>query len=210
MKEGPNMIKNLTICYLASNLEMGNGRDLWAGIGDAARGKHVNLIWIPGDMALAGFNGAEERLWCSSPLTSVRADFYEQGYKSLEYLLDEIRTGRTKDEEVFLSSVPVIRQSCGCLSEGVRNIFDFHRDDVMDDLFSAGEESLIGDLMALFYPSASKELDGHIRDLLQCLERDLKEKDSLLSVKSFGRLFYFFQPRDGDISFARNLISLIE
>jgi len=37
------MNKNLTFCYLASNIEMGNGRDLWAGISDAARDNHVNL-----------------------------------------------------------------------------------------------------------------------------------------------------------------------
>ena len=169
-----------------------------------------NNIWIPGDLALAGFNGADEGLWCSSPLTSVKADFYQQGYKSLELLLEEIRSGTAKDEELFLPSAPVIRQSCGCLSEGVRKITDFQREDHRENFFPAGEEKLFEDLKALFGSSASNELDGQIRDLLQCLDKDLKEKDSLLSVKSFGRLLDFHEPRDSDFSFARNLISLIE
>ncbi len=169
-----------------------------------------NNIWIPGDLALAGFNGVEEGLWCSSPLTSVKADFYEQGYTSLELLLEEIRTGKARNEEVILPSVPVIRQSCGCLSAGVRSISDLHRNIDGEDSFSAGEENLFEELKALFGRDRSAELDRQIRELLQCLERDLKDKDSLLSVRSFERLLDLFQPRDGDISFARNLISLIE
>ena len=169
-----------------------------------------NRIWIPGDLALAGFNGAEEGLWCSSPLTTVKADFYEQGYKSLELLLEEIRTGTVKDEEVFLPSKTVIRESCGCLSEGVRNISNFYRDDHGNDLILEGDENLVEDMKALFDSASSNDLDGPIRDFLRCLERDLKDKDSLLSIKSFERLLDLLQPQYRDIPLARNLIALIE
>ena len=169
-----------------------------------------NNIWIPGELALAGFNGAEEGNWRNPPLTSVKADFYEQGYKSLEILLEEIRTGRIRDEEVFLPSVPVIRQSCGCFSKDVRSIPDMSGDRNRDDSFSPDDAILIEELKALFDSPPSGELEGQIGDLLRCLERDFKEKDSLLSVPSFERLLDLFQPRDGDIPFSRTLSSLIE
>ncbi|MBN2626145.1 MAG: substrate-binding domain-containing protein [Spirochaetales bacterium] len=169
-----------------------------------------NNIWIPGDLALAGFNGGEEGNWCSPPLTTVKADFYKQGYRSLELLLEEIRTGRSRDEEVFLPSVPVIRQTCGCISEGIRSISDIGGEKNRYDSFSPDDEILIEELKALFDSPASVELERQIGDLLQSLERDFKEKGSLHSILSFERLLDLYQPLDGDSTFPRTLISLIE
>jgi signal transduction histidine kinase/DNA-binding LacI/PurR family transcriptional regulator/CheY-like chemotaxis protein len=53
------------------------------------------------------------------PLTTVRAPFYELGYRAVESVLAQLR-GEEAAAEEFVRTSLVIRRSCGCLSESQR------------------------------------------------------------------------------------------
>ncbi len=72
-------------------------------------------FYVPGDVAVVGFDDRVEGRTRTPPLTSVAAPFYEIGYQSVETLL-ALMAGERVSEEVTMPSRLVVRQSCGCLS----------------------------------------------------------------------------------------------
>ncbi|MBN2004713.1 MAG: substrate-binding domain-containing protein [Anaerolineae bacterium] len=75
-------------------------------------------IRVPGDVAVVGFNDSQEGQLTLPPLTSAALPFYEQGYRAVEVLLEQVR-GRTTPSVETLHAQPVIRQSCGCPSQSL-------------------------------------------------------------------------------------------
>ena len=73
------------------------------------RGFHV-----PGDVAIAGFDDAEEGRYISTPLTTVRQPSYQQGREAARLLL-EMLAGETVEAEIVLPTEMVVRRSCGCV-----------------------------------------------------------------------------------------------
>ena len=86
---------------------------LWALKSLQARGFNV-----PGDVAVTGFNNSIEERLSTPPLTTVDLPFYDQGAKSVELLLAQLR-GETVPALITLPSRLVVRQSCGCPSAAV-------------------------------------------------------------------------------------------
>jgi len=86
---------------------------LWALKTLQARGYDV-----PSDVAVTGFNNSIEERLATPPLTTVDLPFYNQGAKSIELLLAQLR-GETVPALITLPSSLVVRQSCGCASAAV-------------------------------------------------------------------------------------------
>jgi len=76
-------------------------------------------IRVPEDMALAGFDDLREAQATGVPLTTVRQSFYTAGRQALESLLKRI-DGGTAQRTVVTPTQLLIRWSCGCLPENVR------------------------------------------------------------------------------------------
>ena len=76
-------------------------------------------IRVPDDVAVTGFDDLREAQATGVPLTTVRQSFYTAGKQALEALLKRIN-GETVPHTTFTPAQLLIRWSCGCLPENVR------------------------------------------------------------------------------------------
>ncbi|WP_020613009.1 substrate-binding domain-containing protein [Sediminispirochaeta bajacaliforniensis] len=93
-------------------------------------------ISVPDDVALVGFDGIEETLFCQPPLTTVRQPLFELGAAAVEEVCALIHGG--KGQNRYLNSSVRIGESCGCrhswipdaskLDSWVKGLDDFERD----------------------------------------------------------------------------------
>jgi methyl-accepting chemotaxis protein/DNA-binding LacI/PurR family transcriptional regulator len=74
---------------------------------------------VPYDVAVAGFDDAQEASIATPPLTTVRQPQRDMGRRAVELALTGAR-GDKVPREVLLRTELVVRQSCGCFSEDVR------------------------------------------------------------------------------------------
>ncbi len=77
-------------------------------------------IQVPGEIALTGFDDVDEAQSLGVPLTTVRQDFYEIGRQALLTLLQVIE-GKSFAGRLIQPSSLIVRWSCGCLPESIRN-----------------------------------------------------------------------------------------
>ena len=76
-------------------------------------------IRVPDDVAVTGFDDLREAQATGVPLTTVRQSFYIAGRSALEALLKRLK-GETVPHTTFVPTQLLIRWSCGCLPENVR------------------------------------------------------------------------------------------
>jgi DNA-binding LacI/PurR family transcriptional regulator/signal transduction histidine kinase len=69
-------------------------------------------ISVPDDVALVGFDGIEEALFCQPPLTTVRQPLFELGAAAVEEVCALIQGG--KGQNRYLNSSVRVGESCGC------------------------------------------------------------------------------------------------
>ena len=77
-------------------------------------------LQVPGDLALTGFDDVRETYTLGVPLTTVRQSFYNAGRQSAEALIRLINN-ETLPPQTIVPTELVVRWSCGCLPENVRN-----------------------------------------------------------------------------------------
>ena len=76
-------------------------------------------VRVPDDVAVTGFDDLREAQATGVPLTTVRQSFYTAGRHALEALLKRIN-GETVPNVTLTPTQLLIRWSCGCLPENVR------------------------------------------------------------------------------------------
>ncbi|MDQ2691772.1 MAG: substrate-binding domain-containing protein, partial [Chloroflexota bacterium] len=74
---------------------------------------------VPDDIAVTGFDDLREAQATGVPLTTVRQSFYTAGKQVLATLMQRIR-GETVRPQIITPTQLLIRWSCGCLPENVR------------------------------------------------------------------------------------------
>jgi DNA-binding LacI/PurR family transcriptional regulator/anti-anti-sigma regulatory factor len=79
---------------------------------------HERDIRVPYDVAVVGFDDAEEAKVASPALTTVRQPVYEQAKRATDMVL-ALLAGEDVPEQVTLPTEMVVRQSCGCHSQTV-------------------------------------------------------------------------------------------
>lgn len=79
-----------------------------------------NSIKVPHDLKLGGFDNLYIGEINSVPLTTVAQPIYEQGYQSVKLLIEVINKSKVSD--MTLSTYPVYRESCGCLSDSIKTV----------------------------------------------------------------------------------------
>ncbi|HXF84889.1 MAG TPA: substrate-binding domain-containing protein [Anaerolineales bacterium] len=76
-------------------------------------------VRVPDDVAVTGFDDLREAQVIGVPLTTVRQSFYTAGKQALETLLKRIE-GEVVPQKTLTPTQLLIRWSCGCLPENVR------------------------------------------------------------------------------------------
>ena len=76
-------------------------------------------IRVPDDVAVTGFDDLREAQLIGVPLTTVRQSYYTAGKNALQALLKRIN-GDTIQKQVVTPTQVLVRWSCGCLPENVR------------------------------------------------------------------------------------------
>ncbi len=76
-------------------------------------------VRVPEDVAVTGFDDLREAQATGVPLTTVRQSFYSAGKTALEVLLKRI-DGGTSPRKIQTPTQLLIRWSCGCMPENVR------------------------------------------------------------------------------------------
>ena len=84
-------------------------------------------IRVPDDVAVTGFDDLREAQATGVPLTTVRQSFYTAGKHALESLIKKIN-GETVPAAVITPTQLLVRWSCGCLPENVRQAAVLPRD----------------------------------------------------------------------------------
>ena len=82
---------------------------------------------VPEDVAVTGFDDLREAQATGVPLTTVRQSFYTAGKNALETLIKRIK-GDTVPHTVVTPTQLLVRWSCGCLPENVRQAAVLPRD----------------------------------------------------------------------------------
>ena len=76
-------------------------------------------IRVPDDVAVVGFDDLREAQSMGAPLTTVRQSYYTAGKNALLALLKRI-DGDTAQKQVITPTQVLVRWSCGCMPENVR------------------------------------------------------------------------------------------
>jgi DNA-binding LacI/PurR family transcriptional regulator/AraC-like DNA-binding protein len=116
--------REAALCLLETRgLQPGRDFDALCSASDLLTFKAAELLLergcrIPSDVALAGFNDADESSLLSPTLTTVRMPFDRQALQAFRMLLARMRGDEPHDE--LLETRLIVRQSCGCLDESVQ------------------------------------------------------------------------------------------
>jgi DNA-binding LacI/PurR family transcriptional regulator/signal transduction histidine kinase/ActR/RegA family two-component response regulator len=76
-------------------------------------------IQVPNEVAIVGFDDIQKSRYFNPPLTTVRQPIYQLGWRAAEMAWLQLQ-GETIPERLLLPTALVVRQSCGCLSQMVR------------------------------------------------------------------------------------------
>lgn len=85
-------------------------------------------VRVPEDVAITGFDDLREAQVTGVPLTTVRQSFYTAGKHALETLLKRLNGDNTVPRTVTTPTQLLVRWSCGCLPENVRQAAVLPRD----------------------------------------------------------------------------------
>lgn len=75
-------------------------------------------IGVPAKVAIAGFDDIEESRFITPPLSTVRQPLFEQGRQAVAMMV-RIAAGEEIEQEIFLPTSTVLRNSCGCIDPAV-------------------------------------------------------------------------------------------
>lgn len=161
---------------------------------------------VPADVALTGFDDIDEARITGVPLTTVRQSFYALGQQALEYLLGLLR-GEAVPERVMVPTELVVRWSCGCLPESVRQIMapstTGSKTGALRDLRSRRQQciqamisaaSKAADLDSAWGVYASPEmLEASLAKVWDAFMSDLYDGASGLFLAAFDQLLQYLQ-----------------
>jgi len=80
----------------------------------------INGYRVPQDIAVTGFDDSDDGRHSSPQLTTIRQSVYEMGWQAGQMLLAKLRSEKNP-EQVVVSPLMVIRQSCGCENQELQN-----------------------------------------------------------------------------------------
>jgi len=141
---------------------------------------------VPYDVAITGFDNVERASSVSPPLTTVRQPVWEQSNKACELLLAMVR-GRRVPLRTCLPTKMVVRQSCGCFSDVIKQIKsvaistdsrNWTHEEKIRDSATVIIQMIVNDLYNKFgdLKLDRKEITVHVQNLLLAILDDIFTK----------------------------------
>jgi DNA-binding LacI/PurR family transcriptional regulator/signal transduction histidine kinase len=153
-------------------------------------------IHIPGKVAVVGFDDVKVAKYYSPPITTVRQPLYEQGKKAFQTLLARIH-GEEVPERIYLNSELKIRESCGCMGEGIVHVRTKGIKALSGDFekVTADEEpkiiALVEKAISEILPNVPA-LNSHdfARDIVESFRINLTANESEHYIRTFNEIIY--------------------
>ena len=168
-------------------------------------------IKVPDTVAVTGFDDINEAQSMGVPLTTVRQSFYEAGTRAFEALLKKMAGGQV-DAVNLLSSALVIRWSCGCLPESIKQAvvlskevahtgrLENKRDAAVRALFAAA-----GILETDLYKDSFRDVFGRTWDVFLASLNEADKSDAFLKMVQSS--IEVLQRRGFDLATWQNVLS---
>jgi PAS domain S-box-containing protein len=185
--------------------------DMALGVLDALRERGLR---VPDDMALVGFDDAEDAKYATPALTTVQQPLYKLGRQAAEMAL-ALLAGDEVPEQVVLPTELVIRQSCGCLNPAVARAaagpVRATRKSLRAVLAAQRKEIVSEIVRAVGTPSLGQELVAcWVEELLDGLSADLKnERAQGVFLQALDRILRQVMEEGGDVAAWQGAISTL-
>ncbi len=165
-------------------------------------------IRIPDDIAVTGFDDQDWTNFQNPPLTTVRQSGYEQGCNAMKILLAMLQ-GEDVPAEVYLPTELVIRHSCGCFSETVRQSFFTDAQN-----FTGGQEEwqrlILLEMMKSLGPDYPEMKFQWITLLLNAFLSDIKKESSYHFLKTLNQLLLKSVQYHSDLVLWQTVITVMQ
>ena len=171
---------------------------------------------VPVDVALVGFDDEPGSKHLLPPLTTVRQPFYEQGYRSAELLMAQIKD-MVAENIVELAPYLVVRQSCGCHSKSASQaIIDLHMHQisvendmggVIQELIDKEQEIILQMQQAILIVDDQTNL--HCQQLFRALLAELAREVPQIFIRTLNTVLQETIKARGDMLVWQSAISVL-
>jgi PAS domain S-box-containing protein len=158
-------------------------------------------IRVPDDVAVASFDDIEEASFAMPPLTTVRQPLYEQGRRAAEMLL-ALLEGKEVSKQVTLPTELVVRQSCGCPSQAVRqaSVEAATTGETFEAALAAQRACTLLDMAQAVGDHPADTIPGWAERFLDTFVAELKGESSDVFLPALHEILRQVRPESGDIA----------
>lgn len=146
-------------------------------------------LFVPGDVAIVGFDDVSRSALCNPPLTTVKQPLYKQGRRSLELLIDLIE-GKDVPNEITLPTNAIYRRSCGCFPENLSKISNFKKENYKEpfEQLKKIENKIISELFNIAYIH-NNDLDiSNLKKILKSFITGIKTNDISFFIRNLEEI----------------------
>jgi DNA-binding LacI/PurR family transcriptional regulator/anti-anti-sigma regulatory factor len=168
-------------------------------------------IYVPGDVAVVGFDDAKEAEFITPPLTTVRQPMYELARRATEMLFALMR-GESVPERVIFPVELVVRQSCGCWTSTVTLAAAGSvagEDKPFDVAFTARREAILSAMaraMGTHFDSAALD---KVEQFLDAFIAELENGSSVAFLSALDELLHQEVAAGGDVEAWQGMLSVL-
>ncbi len=175
---------------------------------------------VPRDVAVTGFNNSIEERLATPPLTTVDLPFFDQGAKAVDLLIAQMNSESVPPLLTLPSSL-VVRQSCGCRSDALRQAAFLPGNITEVDGQSAGllqnpeaQSILVAELLQTIGEQSSPHMESWLISLVLEIAQFLSRlPDSSLQADNFlallDEILHQFMETQQDMLGWNNVISVL-
>jgi signal transduction histidine kinase len=168
-------------------------------------------IRVPGDVAVVGFDDIAEARLATPPLTTVRQPLHEQGRRAAEMVL-ALLAGEEVPKQVTLPTELVVRQSCGCFSQAMRQAWVEEAattGERFEDAFAARREHILSEMVQAVGASYTGSIPEGVEQLLNAFSAELKGKSPGTFVSTLDDILRQVAAEGGDVASWQAAISAL-
>ncbi len=167
-------------------------------------------IRVPDTVALVSYENTPDSNVTTPPLTTVQPPYYEKGRQSIDLLLSLLQGEGIPDEEIFLPSSVIVRQSCGCASSAIVQAAVEQRDDSAachERILPGAQPEILAAMAAVVENSSSNDVLKWMSHLLESFLKEMHGEASGLMLQKLNDILRQVIAAEGDVTAWQNVLS---